>query len=170
MKGRQPEPIARHQIQFDIEPGAHLVYHPTPGEDQVAMNRPMRDRFRCPEEFLNFRIAGELSTAPSFFQLGAETTCYGRTLQRMHAEHSKSSPADATSWISSDDGRLKLPFDLNEIIDNLRLERYPGCRFEWRERTLKSAYYRLRPFTNRWLRSRIQKLRAAGWQRRCFPQ
>jgi hypothetical protein len=149
-----------------------LVYHSTPAEDQVALNRPILDRFRCPTEFLDFRIAGELSAAPSFFHLGPEATCYGRTLRSIPAGaiHSSPSLADATRWIANDDGRLKLPFDLNEVIDNLRLERYPGCRLERREQALKGAYYRLRPFTNRWLRSRFQKLRAAGWQKRSFPQ
>lgn len=142
----------------------------TSAEHQVALNRPVRDRFRCPEEFLDFRLAGQLSSAPSFFNMGPDTICYGRSLQRMQAPQPTSALADASKWIASDDGRLQLPFDPNDVVDNLRLERYPGCQLEAGELALKNAYYRLRPLTNRWLRSRVQKIRAAGWRKKAFPR
>jgi len=158
------------QIQSGHGSGVHLQNHSTPVDDQVVLNRPIWDRFRCPAEFLDFRLAGELNAAPSFFHLGPDTKCYGRFLQSMHSARSNSSLADATSWIRYDDGRLGLPFDPSEIIDNLRLERYPGCGLGKREQALKSAYYHLRPLTNRWLRSHVQRIRAVGWQKRSFPQ
>jgi hypothetical protein len=71
--------------------------------------------------------------------------------------------------VSSAGTQLVLPFDPNEIIDNLRLERYPSGQFGEYENALKSAYYRLRPLTNRTLRKYIQRFRAANWKKTRFP-
>ncbi len=69
-----------------------------------------------------------------------------------------------------DGSQLVLPFDPNEVIDNLRLERYPSVQLRDHERALKSIYYWLRPLTNRFLRKGVQRLRAANWQKKRFPQ
>jgi hypothetical protein len=71
--------------------------------------------------------------------------------------------------VSFDGTQLMLPFDPNEVIDNLRLERYPNGRFGGYESRLKSIYYRLRPLTNLPLRKSIQRFRAAKWQEMQFP-
>ncbi len=147
-----------------------MGYPSTSAENHAALVQTVRDRFRCPEEFLDFRLAGELSPAPAYFRFGANTTCYGRSWE----EDGRPQPApplrDLLSCVSVDGTQLVLPFDPNEIIDNLRLERYPGCQLNERERTLKNAYYWLRPVTNRWIRSRVQRFRVAGWQKRAFPR
>jgi hypothetical protein len=72
--------------------------------------------------------------------------------------------------VSFDGTQVVLPFDPNEVIENLRLERYPSGQFGEYESALKSFYYRLRPLTNRTLRKYIQRLRAANWQKKQFPQ
>jgi hypothetical protein len=63
-----------------------------------------------------------------------------------------------------------LPFDPDEAIDNLRLERYPTGQNGASERISKAIYYWLRPLTNRWVRRKVQKFRAGNWQKRQFPQ
>jgi len=72
--------------------------------------------------------------------------------------------------VSFDGTQLVLPFDPNEVIDNLRLERYPYGRFGGYESRLKSIYYRFRPLTNLPLRKYIQRFWAAKWQEMQFPQ
>jgi hypothetical protein len=72
--------------------------------------------------------------------------------------------------VSFDGSQLVLPFDPNEVIDNLRLERYPNGRLGGYTSRLKKIYYQLRPLTNRSLRKYIQRFRAAKWQRMQFPQ
>jgi len=65
-------------------------------------------------------------------------------------------------------GTVNLPFDPDEIIDNLRLERYRSDQSGYAN--LKKTYYRLRPFTNRHLRRLIQKLWIGSSQKQAFPQ
>lgn len=69
-----------------------------------------------------------------------------------------------------DGAQVVLPFDPDEVIDNLRLERYPCSQMGTVESALKRAYYWLRPFTNRPLRKQVQRLWAGGWRKRQFPQ
>jgi hypothetical protein len=69
-----------------------------------------------------------------------------------------------------DGTNVVLPFHPDEVIDNLRLERYTSVQFSGYENAMKGIYYWLRPFTNRSLRKHIQRFRAANWQKKRFPQ
>ena len=133
------------------------------------LTQAVQDRYRCPDGFFDFGLSGELSSGSGFFQFGPETTCYGRFRNSQQAQPS-SPQRDVLSGVSCDAGQLILPFDPNEVIDNLRLERYASGQFGDYESALKSAYYWLRPLTNRTLRKYVQKLRAANWQKKRFPQ
>jgi len=44
-----------------------------------AMTQALVDRYRCPEEFLDFELAGPLSTDSGYFRFGHDAICYGRT-------------------------------------------------------------------------------------------
>jgi hypothetical protein len=128
------------------------------------------DHYRCPEGFLDFRLSEQMSPDPGYFRFGSETICYGRTLKGAHRAQISSNLCDTLPNVLLDEGQLVLPFDPNEVIDNLRLERYPSSQLGRSEKLLKAIYYRLRPLTDRSLRKSIQKLRAANWQKRQFPQ
>ena len=130
----------------------------------------VQDRYLCPNEFLDFRLSGELSSDSRYFQFGPETTCYGRCFKSPHQAQAGPLLSDVLSGVAFDGAQLVLPFDPNEVIDNLRFERYPSGQFVEYENALKSIYYRLRPLTNRTLRKYIQRLRAANWQKQRFPQ
>jgi hypothetical protein len=65
---------------------------------------------------------------------------------------------------------LRLPFDPDEVIDNLRLERYAGCQLTELDKILKRTYYRIRRLTNPTVRGCIQRFRAANWIKKSFPQ
>src|SRR5690349_18648020 len=117
------------------------------------MSNPVLAHYRCPTGFFDFTVDGELSAQPDFFQFGDRITCYGR-----------SSKAEAKIG----NGRLHLPFDPAEVIDNLRLERYLGTQRE-RISFLRKLYYYIRPFTNLATRRRIQKFHARNWEKNVFP-
>jgi hypothetical protein len=138
-------------------------------EGQSPLVRAVRDRFRCPDGFLNFRLSEELTLDPGYFEFGPETTCYGRTLKGTHRAQSSSHLCDTLVDVLVDGTQLVLPFDPNEVIDNLRLERYPDGRLGMCEKALKSFYYWVRPLTNLSLRKSVQRLRANNWQKRQFP-
>jgi hypothetical protein len=137
--------------------------------DEGSLIQAVRDRYRCPEEFLDFRVGGELPSDPGYFQFGPETTCYGRSLKGVPQAGLKSSLCDALPNVLLDGTQVVLPFDPNEVIGNLRLERYPGGRLAEYENVLKSIYYWVRPLTSLPLRKYIQRLRAAKWQKKRFP-
>jgi len=91
-------------------------------------------------------------------------------LKGVHQEQLSSALCDTLPRVLFDGTQLVLPFDPNEVIDNLRLERYPSSQLGRWDKALKDIYYRLRPLTNRPLRKMIQRLRAANWRKRRFPQ
>lgn len=139
-------------------------------ENEPTVIQAVHDRYRCPQGFLNFRLSGELPLDQGYFEFGPDTKCYGRYLEDTHKAQLKSPHCDTHPSVFPDGAQLVLPFDPDEVIDNLRLERYPTSQLSDYENLLKHVYYQLRPMTNRWLRKHIQRLRAINWQRKGFPK
>lgn len=150
-------------------PGYQHIFQVS-AEDETSSVQAVCDHYRCPSQFLDFRIAKGLSRHKGFFQFGPDAVCYGSSLGDNHRTRLSDDLIDLLSKVSSDKSGLILPFDPNEIIDNLRLERYPCSRMGKYEKSLKSLYYQLRPMTNRSMRVGVQRLRAANWNKRRFPQ
>ena len=142
----------------------------TTWQRKTTLVQAVLDRYRCPEGFLNFRLAEGLSQESGYFQFGPESTCYGRSLKGADQAQSSSLLFDSLPFVSLDGNKVVLPFNPNEVIDNLRMERYHARRFGFCEKAFKDIYYALRPLTNRTLRKGIQKLRAINWKKRQFPQ
>jgi hypothetical protein len=132
--------------------------------------RYLHDRYRCPDEFLKYRLSGELGTNADYFKFGSSVVCYGRTVGGARKVHLLHGPQAETARFKCDGNSFRLPFDPDEVIDNLRLERYAGCRLSKFDRMLKSTYYSVRHLTNSTVRSYIQGFRATNWIKRSFPQ
>lgn len=130
----------------------------------------VRQRYRCPEEFLDFRVSGKLSSDAGFFEFGPSAICYGRTAGSLHQAQLRSELCDLSQLVSFDGTQVALPFDPDEVINNLRLERYPSAQLSVWENALKSVYYWLRPLTRRSMRKHVQRFRAGNWRQRQFPQ
>ena len=110
-------------------------------------------------------MAQELSSVSGYFRFGHSVTCYGRTCREdlhLHFEY------DALNDIVTKDGTVCLPFDPDEVIDNLRLERYAESRRS--SKILQTLYYLLRPLTTRSMRKQIQRFHARNWRDLGFPQ
>lgn len=147
-----------------------MGYNAKAGEPLDPLMNAVLDHFLCPRELLDFRQDGEHSSAAGFFQFGPDAVCYGRSSFGRLSKTADSQLCDVREGVFFDGRQVVLPFDPNEIIDNLRMERYPGCQLGLREKALKSTYYRFRPLTSRRLRSFIQSLRALGWRKKEFPR
>jgi hypothetical protein len=68
-----------------------------------------------------------------------------------------------------------LPFDVSEIVTNLRQERYRRRSSHYLETmtaaaAVKNAYYLFRPFLTVPIRKHLQKVRLTGWNRIAFPR
>jgi hypothetical protein len=136
----------------------------------LALAHALRDRYRCPEKFLEFCVAEGLSAEAEYFQFGPGVICYGRHLKGHQEYGIPSRIVDLVSSVVLDGTRVMLPFDPDGVVDNLRFERYAEARPGGIDRLLKGIYYRVRPFTSRWLRKYIQRLRAGNWRQKQFPR
>jgi len=157
------------QRQLSVETEASCCESTTKVADMLS--QAVHDRYRCPEKFFDLVLNQQLSSDEGYFRFGPHTICYGRTCSGICEPRPESPLYDAIRDVLVDDGRLSLPFDPTEIIDNLRLERYANRRdMESRfEKLFRRLYYRLRPLTNLKVRKQIQKFRARNWKKQSFP-
>jgi len=139
-------------------------------DDGVMLSEAVRGRYRCPDEFLDFRLVGELSGDASYFEFGPDLVAYGRATSL--AVHNATGAAlyGASHCAAVEYKQVILPFNPDEVIDNLRLERYANGQWGARERFLKSLYYRLRPFTNLTIRKYLKQLYDAHRGLPSFPR
>jgi hypothetical protein len=105
------------------------------------------DHYRCAAEVRAFEVAEPLGADPVFFRFGRDAMCYGRTASKGFPASEGGVP-DLGRAVEQRDGSLVLPFDPQEVLDNLRFERYvkPGVSKSWVEKSwTQRAYYALRP-------------------------
>ena len=100
--------------------------------------------------------------------------CYGRRSSGKPAEDFSRLLADVIDEVATESGDVQLPFDLAEVVTNLREERYPlppGGRFEALgvSSAARSIYYFLRPLLTVGIRKHLQRMRLRGWENIAFP-
>lgn len=138
------------------------------------MHPELTEYFRCPEEFVNFRAAADLSGDPGYFRFGPDTVCYGHSSAGFLANHANGHLYDVAKDIREQGTVSELPFDPTEVISNLRYERYAqestSAAGRWCQSAVRSAYYWVRPALPVWVRKHLQKLRLRRWQDLTFPR
>lgn len=126
--------------------------------------------FRCPESMVQLDRQTPLSENSGYFSFGSGTTCYGRCAgDSRSSTPEKSSSARCEATI---DGKtVYLPFDLDEIVENLRCEVYAqATRTSVKKRAVAWAYYRMRPLLSVSVRKHLQAWHLRGWDRLTFPR
>ena len=96
-------------------------------------------------------------------------TCYGRSSAGFIKPQIEEDLYDVSANVAASDSGLRLPFDPGEIIDNLRLERYPGARESWLRAIAREAYYLARPLLSPSVRRQIQRFQLKGSKKLTFP-
>jgi len=139
------------------------------------MTRAILEHYRCPEMRVTLALAGELSSEPGYFSFGPETVCFGRSSGRSLAPTPGNRLRDLSRDVTSDGPTLRLPFDLSEIVDNLRRERYAargyaGSRSILSSEAIRRIYYRFRPLLGISVRKHLQKLFLRDWVKLPFPR
>ena len=139
------------------------------------VNRTILDHYRCPERLVAFQLAGRLSEDPGYFAFGAETVCYGNSLTGPRTERVGGSLYDVLGDVRVDDGLIRLPVDPDEIIENLRHERYLQSGATSRtvfgdDPLVRKVYYWLRPFLPVAVRKHLQRARLRNWKAIPFPR
>jgi hypothetical protein len=138
------------------------------------MNRAIVDYYRCPENLVDFRHVGRLSEDPGYFGFGSGAICYGNSASGVRSKRVIGTLYDALNDVVVDDGTVGLPFDPDEIIENLRHERYTndgrGQAPLGHSPMVRNLYYRLRRFLPLPVRKSLQRLGLRDWKKIPFPQ
>jgi glycosyltransferase involved in cell wall biosynthesis len=126
--------------------------------------------YRCPERLVRLACKAPLSTKAGYFQFGRNRTYYGRCA----GESPSASPAaqlpEVLPRAELCAASVALPFDLKEVVDNLRCERYPHAGQAIEHSLSFRAYYWVRPLLPVRVRKHIQKWRLGDWKSLQFPR
>ncbi len=147
-----------------------------PESDTSNISRVTRhlltDRFRCPEDLVDFSIVGELSKDPGYFRLGADTICYGQCSSGAPASHVTDTLHNAGPYVTAN-GTVQLPFNPEEVVDSLRFEKYFSDSVNQEKGGVKtvvrSMYYLVRPLMPVAVRKHFQRAYFRGWDKVPFP-
>ena len=139
------------------------------------INWAVLDRYRCPEEFGEYRLMGNLPAKAGYFKFGEDATCFGHCSSIPLSGIATNGLHDSSSGIRTDESALALPFDPSEVVSNLLLERYPvddgGSLGSIRDRTaISRVYYFIRPLLSVGTRKYLQRLALRDWKTRHFPK
>ena len=119
---------------------------------------------------MDLGIEGHLNGSRGFFRFGADAVCYGQAAGNTRP-YVNGNLFDALQAVRLDENKVLLPFDVNQVLNNLRYERYvANGGGTWLEAAwAKDAYYRLRPYLPVSLRKHLQRAYLRGWEARTFP-
>jgi hypothetical protein len=143
--------------------------------DPKPSEQVMMDHFRCPREFVRIGVQGDLSARPGFFKFGPESICYGRTAAFTPSPEAGQILNDALKYSRGGYDGIKLPFDLAETVTALRCEKYlengnGAGRNSILNRSVRAAYYTVRPAMPVPVRKHLQRYSLRGWDKREFPR
>ena len=87
-------------------------------------SRSFLDYFRCPEEFATFHVLTQQPESRGFFRFGS-ATCYGDLHRHGASISPKGIEVDAMPSLESlSSGNAGMHFDPDDVVKNLRFERY----------------------------------------------
>ena len=137
------------------------------------MNEYVAQYYRCQERHAKFNLAGSLSQEKGFFRFGDEGLCYGQLARDMPSLTPNGKLCNVICHTSHNNGVTYLPFDITQVVDNLRLELYSN-NFRIDDSFIGSiqnkTYYFLRPLLPGGVRRSFQKAWLSNWKALKFPQ
>jgi len=130
--------------------------------------------YRCLYKIGEYAVSDNLGDSPGYFSFGDEVICFGRCSSCPVSQAASNSLHDAWPHTSTDTSVPILPFGLDEVVTNLRHERYVtdselfvGVR---NNKLFHKAYYLVRPLLSVSIRKHLQRLALRGWQNSPFPR
>ena len=153
-----------------------LGLRPPQQEDRPdeTVNQSLSDYYRVPECLIGRFLTPELSGASGFFSLGSETICYGQCASGVSVRVEDAALSDASKDIRLTGSEIRLSFDPDQVIENLRRERYLGGLVPLRERIVRQewvhkSYYFVRGLVPVSIRRYMQRAYFSDWKSRPFP-
>jgi hypothetical protein len=137
------------------------------------MNRTFVDYYRCPEEFAASFLDGEPSRHSGHFRFGPDAICYGSISKGAVQPSPDGELHDALNDAVVKRNVVRLSFDPDQVVNNLRFELYCGSsgRHSFLSGGLANKlYYFARPILGVGVRRHLQKLRLADWRSIRFPR
>ena len=132
----------------------------------MAISKRFCEYFRCPERYASFSVKESVSTNAKFFEF-RENVLFGRSAE---IDSQSDSPLPDVQPLETSNGAVQLPFDIDEIVDNLRLELYINRSDSHPANSIVGqAYYFVRPLLSVKVRRHLQKARLSRWRDLKFP-
>ena len=134
-----------------------------------------QDYTGCPAEFVHFDCEQKFEGKSGFFKLRDDLILFGRNSVGRVALTSDADLFDVSAFINRQGNKWKLPFSVDEVCENLFLEKYEvffskvtlGAALA--KKTVRTAYYALRPLFPVWFRKYLQRFSLRNWQQKTFP-
>ncbi|MGH2509839.1 MAG: hypothetical protein ACRDHZ_20870 [Ktedonobacteraceae bacterium] len=138
------------------------------------MEKTLLDYFRCPDKFADLDMRKDLSAESGFFQFGHGITCYGQCAGGLPSQDVERQLIDTFNSVRFEQGRLFLPFDFTDVVNNIRYERYPSTLGSSLAKitggnAARHIYYLVRPFLPVPVRRHLQRAYLNGWEWISFP-
>ena len=135
------------------------------------MNQTLLEYFRCPERYIRLAVKEGLSENSGFFRFGQGVIGYGRYAGQRPADSARGHLRDGWADAECESGSVYLPFDLQEVVENLRFERYTkGCENgSLGNGFIARNYHAIRPFLPGAFRRYLQRAYLRDWSKITFP-
>jgi hypothetical protein len=137
------------------------------------VNEYVTQYYRCPERYTRFDLAGQLSQEHGYFRFWNDALCYGQLARDTPSPTPNEKLCDVISHTALNNGITYLPFDITQVVDNLRLELYSKKSFHngsLLSSILNETYYLARPLLPGGARRLLQKVRLSDWKSLMFPR
>ena len=135
----------------------------------MAISKHLCEYFRCPERYASFSVKDSVSSDAKFFEFGGNIL-FGRNAETHSQDYS--SLSDTHQVLEGPgNGGIPLPFDIDETVDNLRLERYNNSSNHNHPANsiVGQCYYLVRPLLPVKVRRHLQKAKLNSWRELKFP-
>lgn len=140
-------------------PPASTSEPPITGSSSLAED-VLATHYRCDGDLATFRTLGDLSGFAGYFRFDQHMVCYGRCAEVSPKEEMNHSLPVVHDRVDDEQSVVRVPFDLAEVVDNLRFEHYVKSEDPDRRpvnRVVRKAYYMARPFMPFAARKQIQR-------------
>jgi hypothetical protein len=116
-------------------------------------------------------MEGALPEVAEHFKFG-DNTLFGKHVSAASRGLPTTVDGEAKPKLYQENHAVHLPFDVDEVVDNLRFERYVGSAEQSHPANslVGRAYYIVRPLLPVSVRRHMQKARLSGWHDLKFPQ
>jgi hypothetical protein len=143
--------------------------------DRQTFSTALLERFLCADTFSDYTLVGSLSAQPGYFTFGGGLTCFGRCSFCEPGQSADGALPDLSRHSRVSDSIPDLPFHPDELVDNLRHERYKLRRNDLTSTVLQSAavhnaYYTVRPYLPGYTRKYLQRIALRQSQKVPFPR